>query len=377
METYLQGALADIEARIRFLKGRARPGPGRSNATLFRTCRERLDLAARTAKELREGPKWLVPSNASARFREFRGLVGDLDDLEYVAVQVLVRWRDDDTSANGLVERIATEIAYPLAAPVVACQSREYYRIYPDLGLMLIPPAEGAFLLHLPDLYHELAHPLLTEFNDPKLDFLQKAFVQLWTDAQTHVHVELRREESRRLTPQAFVMYLTGWSKSWRSWITEFVCDAFAAHCLGPAFAWAHLHLTAKRGGDPFAVPLGGVSSHPADAARMDMVLALLRINGWGPEADAVESKWRSLLSLGGYLASPEYGRCFPSALLLKIASVSEQALTQMGCPASMRTSQAEIGGILNTAWTEFWRNPAAYAAWQSASAKALGLSID
>ena len=172
---------------------------------------------------------------------------------------MLVRWGDDDTSANGLVERIATEIAYPLAAPVVACQSREYYRIYLDLGLMLIPPAEGAFLLHLPDLYHELAHPLLAEFNDPKLDPLQKAFVQLWTDAQTYVHDELRREESRRLTPQAFVMYLTGWSRSWRSWITEFVCDAFAAHCLGPAFAWAHLHLTAKRGGDPFAVPLGGV----------------------------------------------------------------------------------------------------------------------
>ena len=35
METYLQGALADIEARIRFLKGRVRPGPGRSNATLL------------------------------------------------------------------------------------------------------------------------------------------------------------------------------------------------------------------------------------------------------------------------------------------------------------------------------------------------------
>jgi hypothetical protein len=377
METYLQGALVDIEARIRFLKGRARPGPGRSNATLFRTCRERLDVAAGIAKELRESPKWLLPSNASARFRAFRGLVGDLDQLEYVAVQVLDRWGDDDTSANRFVEQIATEIAYPLAPPVVACQAREYYHTYPDLGLMLIPPAEGAFLLHLPDLYHELAHPLLTEFNDPKLHSVQKLFVQLWTDAQTYVHDELQREESRRLTPQAFSMYLTGWSRSWRSWIAEFLCDAFAAHSLGPAFAWAHLHLTAKRGSDPFAVPLGGVSSHPADAARMDVVLALLRINGWGSDADSVRLKLNSLLSLGGYSASPEYGRCFPSAFLLKIASLTNEALTQMGCPTAMRTSLAEIAGILNGAWTEFWRDPAEYATWQSVNAKAIGLSID
>ena len=54
------------------------------------------------------------------------------------------------------------------------------------------------------------------------------------------------------------------------------------------------------------------------------------------------------LLSLGGYSVSPEYGRCFPSALLLKIASVSEQSLTQMVLlPASMRTSRRRSAGSL------------------------------
>lgn len=233
METYLNGALEDIEGRIKFLKGRVRPGPGRSNATLVRSCRERLDAAASNARNLRQDRDWLQPAAAPARFRAFRTLVNELDELECVAVQVLVRWSDDDARANELVERIATEISYPLPAPVVACQSREYYRIYPDLGLMLIPPAEGAFLLHLPDLYHELAHPLLTEFNDPTIEPLQKAFVALWSDAQTLVHSEVLREETRRLTPQSFRLYLEGWQRSWRPWLTEFFCDAFAAHTLG------------------------------------------------------------------------------------------------------------------------------------------------
>src|SRR5690606_27939625 len=162
-------------------------------------------------------------------------LVGDLDELENVAVQVLVRWNDQDARANELVERIAQEIEYPLAAPVVACQSREYYRIFPDLGLMLIPPAEGAFLLHLPDLYHELGHPLLTEFNDPKIEPLQKAFVALWLEAQSRIEEERDREEMRRLSPQAFRYYLDGWERSWRSWSTEFVCEVFATHTLGAA----------------------------------------------------------------------------------------------------------------------------------------------
>ena len=34
---------------------------------------------------------------------------------------------------------------------------------------MFIPPAEGSFLLHLPDLYHELSHPLLTHQDHPVL----------------------------------------------------------------------------------------------------------------------------------------------------------------------------------------------------------------
>jgi len=374
MDTYLLGALDDLEARIRHLKGQVRPAPGRSNATLVRTCRDRLDRAAETARWLREGSEWRKAENAPVRFREFRALVGDLDELENVAVQVLVRWNDQDARANELVERIAQEIEYPLAAPVVACQSREYYRIFPDLGLMLIPPAEGAFLLHLPDLYHELGHPLLTEFNDPKIEPLQKAFVALWMEAQSRIEEERDREEMRRLSPQAFRYYLDGWERSWRSWLTEFVCDVFATHTVGAAYAWAHLHLTAKRGSDPFHVPLGGTSSHPADAARMETILEVLRSSGWTAEARAIAAEWTSMLRVGGYATTPEYNRCFPRTLINSIAASASRAISQIGCPAADRAFLKPVANTLNAAWNEFWGDPKQYTTWQTQNVGSLGL---
>lgn len=365
MQKYLPGALADIEARVRFLKGNTRPGKGRCNATLVRTCRERLDKLAEKAQDLRVEPPGEEPTAAAARFREFRQLVGELDELESIAVQVLMRWDDADARANDLVERIAAEIGYPLAAPVVACQSREYYHIYPHLGLMLIPPAEGAFLLHLPDLYHELAHPLLTEYNDPTIEPFHQAWLVLYARAQAYVHDELQREQRRRATPMAFQHYLKIWRKSWRAWLVEFFCDVYAAHTLGPAFAWAHFHLVAKRGGDPFAVPLGYPNSHPADAARMDVVLEVLRGNGWNSDANAIEREWQAMLNLGGFEATAEYRRCFPGDLLQDIARGAVQATNAIGCAAASPNGRAAIGTLLNEAWRQFWADPMDYGRWQ------------
>lgn len=378
MRVYLEGALEDLEERARFLKSSMKPAPARSNATLLKSCRERLDEAAAEARSLRVDAEWLQPAAAASRFRAFRKLVSALDALEYTAYQVLLRWKDDeDGRANQLVDRIVAEIRYPLPAPVVACQSREYYRYLPDVDLLLIPPAEGAFLLHLPDLYHELAHPLLLEDNNSNVEPLHKAFVDLWSDAQAHIHSELERESRRRRTPEAFRFYLEGWRKSWRSWLTEFVCDAFAAFTLGPAYAWAHFHLTAKRGADPFQVPLGSTSSHPADAARLESIIAVLLETGWTLEADAIRQKWNAMVQLGGIHSTPEYERCFPVTLLHAIGRTISTAVSQMACPAAEPSRMPPVGAALNQAWITFWANPGSYASWQRNQAIALGLLAD
>jgi hypothetical protein len=55
---------------------------------------------------------------------------------------------------------IAEELMFPLPAPVVSCQSHfsSYFHAFPGLNVLRVPLKEGHFLLHLPDLYHELGH---------------------------------------------------------------------------------------------------------------------------------------------------------------------------------------------------------------------------
>ena len=41
-------------------------------------------------------------------------------------------------------------------------------------------------------------------------------------------------------------------------WANEIFCDLFAIYTLGPAYAWAHFHLTARHESDPYEVQFMG-----------------------------------------------------------------------------------------------------------------------
>jgi hypothetical protein len=79
----------------------------------------------------------------------------------------------DDEFVNKLVFEICNEINYPLPTPVASCLSQKYYHIYPDFNLLCIPLLESEFLLHIPYIYHEICHPLLS-FDNPKVEPFQK-----------------------------------------------------------------------------------------------------------------------------------------------------------------------------------------------------------
>ena len=66
---------------------------------------------------------------------------------------------------------------------------------------------------------------------------------------------------------------------------------------MGPAFAWANLHLVAKRGGDPFAVPTRVHLTHPADDARMKVMLYGLKAAGFDQELPDIECRWGNLIA--------------------------------------------------------------------------------
>lgn len=372
MNDYFVGSVGQLIERARLLRAKVPRDLPRDYDTLAQACRERLKTLLERLRSLLDDPKFSLPHYQPERLRLFKRVVGDLDIIETVGIAALDRAKDDDHRLNALLERITKEIRYPLVTPVVTTLSQQYFCIVAELSLLCVPLTEGRFLLHLPDLYHELAHPLLTEQDDPLVEPFQEAHFKGILDAMAYLAAEQAKEDRRRGPAQPAFM-LRRWEVCWvKYWMVELFCDLFAVYTLGPAFAWAHLHLSAKRGGDPFEVPVLGTSSHPADDARMRAMLAALRLAGFAGEAAAIGDRWAGLVTHADSAPEPEYHRCYPEELLEKIARHALAGVEAIGCRRAEAQTADPVHAALNEAWAEFWRDPAGYVEWERGAVASL-----
>jgi hypothetical protein len=156
------------------------------------------------------------------------------------------------------------------------------------------------------------------------------------------------------------------WDSNWvAAWGIELYCDLFGAFAVGPAYGWAHLHLCAKRGGDPFLVESTPDSTHPPDQARMVVILEALTGLGYSNEAARIERGWHELLSYAGYRPDADYTVCFPNTVLKLFADEAFTGYRRLNCKPSAPTSDCGIHNLLNEAWHQFWKSPDKYAAWE------------
>ena len=367
MKEYLDGAISHLQARANHLLGMVPRDRERDLDVLITKCQEELAGLQAHLEFLVEHPGFATGETQTLRLRRYRRAVEDLEIQESVVVAALHRWGAIDTQANRLAGKICQEINFPLPVPVVSCTSPRgaYYHTYTPWNLIVIPLAEGRFLLHFPDLYHELAHLLFDARRDPRVEAWQRAFHIARTDVLQYVSAELDKE-NRGSRPQSYQRYLMAWSGSWESWLTEFFCDVFATCTLGPAFAWSHLHLCAGFTEDPYLVPRYMESTHPADAARMGVMLRVLEHIGHRSMAATIHDKWATVLHHLGAQVTPEYGRCYPSHVLDAIAKHATQGVTAISCTVFDGSApESSVGGTLNEAWAFFWRRPREYATWE------------
>jgi hypothetical protein len=243
-----------------------------------------------------------------------------------------------------------------------------------------MPLAEGRFLLHLPDLYHELGHSLLEFENDGRLAGFQEKHVEAVGVAVSYLAGELRKENTG-LGPQTFKRYLMTWVDCSLSWAIEFFCDLYAVYMVGPAFAWAHLHLAACVGTDPFRVPLMTSTVHPPDAARMTALLLALERLGFKDDRTAIERRWGEFLKLSGSEMSPEYRRCFPDSLMSQLEHLAFEGTLALGCDVAGPEMKGQGRLLLNEAWRVFWQAPGGYVDWELRAvaklAQAIGYNAD
>ena len=372
MNDYFLGSISQLIERGRLLLLKIRTDLPREFHLLAQTCRTELTKAIDQLQYLVNEDRMQLLELQPERLRLLRRIVRTMDLLETVGIAALNRANESDKQLNLLIECIRNEIAYPLLPPVVTSLSQDYFHIYPGLNLLCVPLGEGDFLLHLPDLYHELAHPLIVEKYDPRVKPFQDNLLKSLAGALSYITDELGKEERRR-GPSQFGFYLNQWANNWyESWAFEFFCDLFAVYTVGSAFAWANFHLCAKRGGNPFYVPTVSLSTHPADDARMRVVLYGLELVGLSQEAEVIGKKWRKLIDIGGEKPEPEYWRCFPQHILEEFAKNALEGVSAIGCRMAGPVSDCPVYVILNQAWTEFWRDPINYAAWEQEAVKEL-----
>ena len=378
LDEYLQGTLPQLIERGRLLKSKIPQSLPRDYGALIRTCEIELDGIIGRLRMLQEVGHEETPALQHARLRQFKRAVADLDYIETTAVVALNHAQDDDHHANRLLFRICQEIRHPVAPPTVTTLSKGYFYIDPQLNLMFIPPAEGNFLLHLPDLYHELGHPLLTLQDYPVLDRFQTRYLE----CIAHIHdyfAEQRAKEARRRGPREFKEQISLWEHLWsKYWLMEFFCDLYAVYTLGPAFVWSHLHLHLKQGGDAFLLPDSlGIVTHPADDARMQAALKALECAGFKNEADDINACWRQALELTTVAGAPDYAHCYPEALIDFVVDRAMKGANDMECRLARPDTDDPVHRLLNTAWRTFWAEPVGYHRWESKAVENLLLFCD
>src|SRR5436190_17974013 len=159
LENYLQGAATQLIERAVALKGEIPKPPKIEFQGLAKECCRRIDEGILELRAIRDDRDYDDQEEA-LRLLEFRRVAARIDRVENAAIAAMSRSNKNESAVNILLYRITNEIIYPIELPTVSLLSQNYFYINTDLQLMCIPLMELHFLLHLPDIYHELAHPL-------------------------------------------------------------------------------------------------------------------------------------------------------------------------------------------------------------------------
>lgn len=332
--------------------------------TLAQVCNNELSVVIDKLNSLQNTLDTNSLDNHPEILRTFRREVENLNQIEIFGIAALERANSSDKFLNNLIDKIRIEIKYPFIPPVVISLSQQYFQIIPRFNLLFVPPGEADFLLHLPDLYHELAHPLLLPSHNQSVTPFQLNLIKSIDDGIAYYDLEIMKEKRRR-SPELLQLYLSNWRNSWWQWVVEFFCDLFAVYTLGPAYAWSHLHLVTKYGRDIFNVPKFTTSSHPPDDARMRVIIFGLKLIGYVTISQEIQKKWLHLSVITNAKATPEYNRAFPDQLLRKVAELAFDGVQGMQCRLANINTKDTIHSTLNDAWSQFWSNPDKYIFWE------------
>lgn len=305
------------------------------------------------------------PDYTDQNLIRFRRLVRSVDDIESIFLPLVEGWGKDQEAAQQLITRICHETNLPSSIrPIIALYSWQYFFVLEYLQVIYIPRLESKFLLHLPDLYHELGHAVL-----------EQNVITLWGNLEDQIRDYFDREHTRGVLerdPLALSGIYLGLADSWNRWLIEFTSDIIAAYLCGPAYAWSHIHLCASTVTTVYYPNAGEDSTHPADEARWRAIALTLEDMGYGAEVRKIEKRWYSLVECLGEPEPTNFNLAYPQPLLKAMQKQIKQGLKSLGVhfyPTSHAMQSnvfgPELSDLLNYAWVRYWQSPSDYAAWE------------
>ncbi len=290
-------------------------------------------------------------------FRDMRICSNFIALVEYYGISALYYQTPEIGFLNKLIFKISQEIKLPFPHPSVCCTGTMYYFSHPFTNVIFTPLTEAQFLLHMPDLYHEIGHCVLENMkSELRMKSIQNSY-EASVSRVTDYYAQLIKNKRDDVGPEQISMVVERLHSHWKSWIIEFFCDLFALFTVGPAYAWSHLHLTMKRSVDIHEISMIQ-QMHPSDESRMRILLIGLGRLGFENDAERIRSKWSEAARFWG-TPETEYQYAYPDALLEDIVGLIIDGLKLSGVsvfPSELSSkSDDEIRILLNEAWQVFW----------------------
>jgi hypothetical protein len=326
----------------------------------------------RTYSELHELERDEILLNSqmqSQAISAYQELFQEVVLVEEILVPILINYDANDHRGFLWLHQFGAETRFPAEGiPSITTKSDHYYWTYPELRIVGMPIGDVEGILGWPDLVHELGHILLAIRPDFLKDFIP--VVQRHFQGERDLILDLGGH------PQSNKWINIAQSK-WGSkrdgtWREEITCDLIATYLMGPAYGWQHLRLVTNRDNNPYyplPTSINHTATHPADQARLEAIMAILRIMQQTENTKRLESTWKQMLEARHYGKRPQgFDVYYPQNLIKKLANIVFQQCQNLRLIAyAEQATQNELNivALVNQAWAFFQETPSQYGNWE------------
>jgi hypothetical protein len=363
MESFIRALLADLERACTLICRRLAASDVAAEVSAHAvTAYREAERIRRAVAVLRADPSLGTPALLPAHLRQYRRWHASLSLIESYPLLFIERFDESDRRLTRLAAALAREIAWPLPAPLVAAMSIQYYWTEPNFNVICVPVTEGASLLNLPDMLHEMGHNL---FAHHELD-LAGSFVG---EIATYITSEKQRVQLQQRPPEYFQLYDRLFDQWREPWLREFVADMVATYIGGPPFGYQHIKLCAGIDRPAYHPSLGDGAEHPADEARLGGIVAVLETINCSDAAQEVATLWGRYVTSTAELRAPDYDVCYPQHLISALAHHVVRGCQALGIRGldAVVSQPDDIITLIHDSWYRYRVNPDDHAAWEEA----------